>query len=72
MRGLVGPRYPATVDRLEAAILAEWERRWPDKKWRVGPPADDPDSLYVRSFRVDIRDRARAAAEAMLDALANR
>lgn len=78
---LNGARRLSTLDRLELAILREWERRWPDQKWREGearPEMDRPTNygtwypVAPRPFRPDVRAKARVAAEAMLDAFANR
>lgn len=74
-RGLTGGRYLNNVDRLEAAILKEWERRWPDQKWRemtTGVKPDGSEQTRKGPYRQEVRDKARAAAEATLDAMANR
>lgn len=69
-----GHPYLVLGDALEDAILREWERRWPNQKWREVTSVSTPTGFRDAKgdFSRSSREKARSAVDAMLEFYANR
>jgi len=70
---LTGVRYTRSVDKLVNAVLAEWERRWPDQKWReTFTEEGKPGKVVAGAAPVVEKPIRRAAVDAVLDTMERR